>query len=897
MRPPVTTSRLSAIALAASVWSIATPSAFAATDTLRIGAWPSGSNCIDHAWNADYAYVYKCHGEPNQQWELTPDGLIRSAQGNCLEFSLDDDNVRVVRCDAARAQRWYVVDRLIKPQAVWSTAANRFKMRLGMCLEASTPTGRLVLYRCHGAPTQQFTSAALTTSLADIVAVPSATRWPAGDDCLDFDVNRGVAVVYACHGRANQRWEFTANDELRVQGDQCLTFDLAQPSRVVVQRCTDDRLQKWVVRADGAVLPKGFVAADGSFVGPTDKCLQASPTLPFGQIELADCVASGATNVAQRFVSGALRPRQQALIQVDGPWTAGANCVDYDYNRGLAYVFSCHGLPNQIWELTPTHQLRALRDDVCLELARNGQNVTMQKCDASVDRQRWRRAPDNAHVSPLGYRDGNVATATRSWRRADDRCLAASTAPDAAGRLQVEPCADQPHQRLRSRALTTVRGLLYAESARTASDERCVSASPSSGQIVLAPCDAATVDAWEVSRDGELRPSVGQCLHAFVQNATVRAMPCDGSFRQRWRVTSAGRIMARAGSSLTNGTGLCLDAAASPLALSPCGSGSSDVRSQVFSSSVFRGVATGSKLEERLGQLVDTATEDRALTDAVLARAADVVAQWRELGATPSADAAATLQQFVFQTTNASAYVASASLLFATTESKDFVVLAALIFQATQPSTSAPTLLAALEPLLSKLSTQLWDARHAALQEVVLTGDLALVEAFVDGTLGDFGALGGLLSALCRAANASWDMCYLATYVRFLDQSFLLRRRVRVEGAAGLQPATLALGREIVQLFSSSPALVVFDRLWHRTMALVLFGSPFVEVLPAKTLARALSPDAFLTTFVLYAGFTPTGLALRPLRPARAPAQRPDHGVPLQRGAAARDGARLGGAR
>ncbi|KAJ0396607.1 hypothetical protein P43SY_008901 [Pythium insidiosum] len=855
MRSPLPKWLTAAAAAVTVALSLAMPGASAATDTLRVGAWLNGSNCIDHAWNTDYAYVYRCHGDPNQQWELTPDGLIRSAQGNCLEFSLDNDNVRVVRCDAARPQRWYVVDRLIKPQAVWSTTANRFKMRLGMCLEAANPNGRLALYRCHGAPTQQFTSAALPTNLADIVAVPNPSRWPAGDDCLDYDVNRGVAVVYACHGRPNQRWEFTANDELRVQGDKCLAFDLAQQSRVVVQRCSDDPVQKWIVRSDGAVVPKGFLAANGSFVGLTGQCLQPSASLPFGQLELGDCLVSG---LDQRFVSGALRPRQQAVIKVDGPWADGANCVDYDFNQGVAYVFSCHGLPNQIWELTPTHQLRSLRDDACLELARNGQDVAVLKCDATRDRQRWRRATDNVHVSPLGFRDGNATTATRSWRRADDRCLAASTGPGS--RLQVETCADKPTQKFRSRALGSVRGLLYAEAARTDSDDRCVSTESGSGQLVLSPCDAAAIDAWEVSRDGEIRPSAAQCLSALVKNGSVRAAPCDGSLAQRWRVTSAGHIVARAGVSLSNGTGLCLDAAvsSSSLALSPC---SSDARSQVFSSSVFRGVATGSKLEERLGQLVDAATEDRMLSPSVFSRAADVVAQWRELGETPPADAVAILRQAVFQTTNASAYRAPARLLYATTETKEFVVLAALVFEAAHPSAPAPTLLKALDPLLSALSEQLWVARHDALQEIVLSGDLGLVEAFVDGTLGDFGALGGTLSALCRATNAGWTMCHLATYTRFLDGFFLLRRRVAVEGAAGLQPSTLTLGRELVQLFSTSHALL-FDPLWHRTMALVLVRAPFVGVLPAETLARAMAPDAYLSTFVLYAGFPPNGVAL-----------------------------------
>ncbi|KAJ0390836.1 hypothetical protein P43SY_011162 [Pythium insidiosum] len=260
------------------------------------------------------------------------------------------------------------------------------------------------------------------------------------------------------------------------------------------------------------------------------------------------------------------------------------------------------------------------------------------------------------------------------------------------------------------------------------------------------------------------------------------------------------------------------------------------------------------------------------MSPAVLARAADVVALWRELGAQAPASAHAqtaaetTLQQFVFQTTNASAYEAPPAVLYATTEAKDFLVLAALLLEASQPQAPEPTLLAALQPLTWALSGQLWTARRDALQEVLIAGDLGLLEAFVDGTLGDFGVLGGMLTALCRTSPVQFGMCHLATYVRFLDGFFLLRRRVAVEGAAGLQPATLALGRELVQLFSTSHAMLL-DPLWYRTMALALFQAPFAEVLPESRLTRALAPDAFLSTFVLYAGFTPGALGLDRFEP------------------------------
>ncbi|KAJ0388871.1 hypothetical protein P43SY_010384 [Pythium insidiosum] len=98
--------------------------------------------------------------------------------------------------------------------------------------------------------------------------------------------------------------------------------------------------------------------------------------------------------------------------------------------------------------------------------------------------------------------------------------------------------------------MSSVRGLLYAEVLRTATDDRCVTAQAASGHVVPALCDDAIVDAWEATRDGELRTTTGHCLSAVVANRSVRATSCDGTLAQRWRVTSVGRIVARAGTFL-----------------------------------------------------------------------------------------------------------------------------------------------------------------------------------------------------------------------------------------------------------------------------------------------------------------------------------------------------------
>ncbi|KAJ0391899.1 hypothetical protein ATCC90586_010987 [Pythium insidiosum] len=806
-----------------------TTTVLAATGLLKNGAWADGKNCVDQPWGDNYAYIYECHGKNNQQWELTDDGLIRNAEDYCFELPAEGDSLLIARCDASRRQRWFISDGQIKPEG-FRESTGEWTMRRGVCVDASQPDGRLVMHGCHGGPNQRFAGDGLPMVSEDIMQVLGP--WEDGGNCVDYDFHLHVAYLYVCHGRANQRWSFTAKDELRVEGDKCLEYD--EDDNVSVQPCNGLAKQKWVAQSDGHVQPRGFQAADGSFVSMDNKCLDVA--LQNARLQLWGCMPDQPN---QKFLSDVLKPKTQDLITVDGPWPAGANCVDYNYATNEAYVYACHGRDNQLWELTADSQLRSSRGGMCLTLDDGEKAVRMTPCAADVGEQQWRVTRDGS-VQPMGYRASGG-----SWHALAGKCLAATNGN---GVLALAKCdAAAPQQKFRSRALSHQRDHVYT-------GKKCLAAEGSA--IVAASCASDRAQVWEFTLSSELRVD-GRCLAVRADSAPTLAA-CDGRPEQKWKPgTNSSTISPRATSNrcLTRTDG-------SAVTLAAC-DGSAK---QLFSSAVFASVGgpTG-QLFESAAALLDAAVDDKALSARVLAAAAAVVAEAdKALASSVATDAAAArkyLLEFLFGTVTSDDYSVPVQVLYATAQANEFLVVASVLIAAAQ--TKGPTL-EAISPFVHVFSDQLYSARREVLWNRVLLENAAILEASADGSLDDFDLLGGSLVAVCRSVPLDLSMCVLAEFFQLMDQFTTLRQRLLVEGASAMSDRTLALAKAVAKQFSSSP-LASSDPLWTRVMTLFMFRAPFIDVLPDTAVARASAPDAFLPTFLVYSFFGANNAAAAPL--------------------------------
>lgn len=79
------------------------------------------------------------------------------------------------------------------------------------------------------------------------------------------------------------------------------------------------------------------------------KCLDAS--LDNRKLYLYNCIADQAN---LKFSSEVLKPKSQDLIKVDGKWADGFNYVDYNYDKGYANIYSCHGSRTRSGSSRPT---------------------------------------------------------------------------------------------------------------------------------------------------------------------------------------------------------------------------------------------------------------------------------------------------------------------------------------------------------------------------------------------------------------------------------------------------------------------------------------------------------------------------------------------------------------
>ncbi|GLE09816.1 hypothetical protein PINS_up021709 [Pythium insidiosum] len=313
----------------------------------------------------------------------------------------DSNNLIIAPCDPSRRQHWFLSDGQIKPEG-FREPSGEWTMRRGVCVDASQPDGRLVLHGCHGGPNQKFTGGGLPEMSEDIIQVLGP--WEDGQNCIDYDFHEHVAYVYVCHGRANQRWSFTAKDELRVDGDNCLEYD--EDGDVAVRPCNGLASRNW----------RGCT-----------------------------CTTAIDDQINQKFLSDVLRPKSQDLITVDGPWAAGANCVDYNYDTDEAYVYACHA-SRQPAMGAHGRQPACVRahGGMCLTLDSGEKAVRMTPCAANDGLQQWRVSRDG-HIQPMGYR-----TAGGAWHALSAKCLSATKS---SGVLALTGCdAKAPHQKFRSRA-------------------------------------------------------------------------------------------------------------------------------------------------------------------------------------------------------------------------------------------------------------------------------------------------------------------------------------------------------------------------------------------------------------------------------------------------------------
>ena len=108
----------------------------------------AGGNDVDHA----QLQLFRCHGNPNQQFELHHDGTIR-AFDRCLDIpnsaAYDDQGVQLLDCRPYQQNQHFLLD-----------AQNRIHI-MGKCLDV--PNGEVVnnnplqLFRCHDQASQRFT--------------------------------------------------------------------------------------------------------------------------------------------------------------------------------------------------------------------------------------------------------------------------------------------------------------------------------------------------------------------------------------------------------------------------------------------------------------------------------------------------------------------------------------------------------------------------------------------------------------------------------------------------------------------------------------------------------------------------------------------------------------------
>jgi hypothetical protein len=230
--------------------------------------------------------IAACTGAPNQQFEIRHGQLRVGAmcadtqwlvQYGAREILLPGTpDVGFVDCAKAVAS-WEVRD----------SGFIHLKTDSSRCLKVDEVSNAVLLSYCNQGPTQFAPWHRMAPgALIDI----NGALLRNVSNMLCMDVERGVAtgrrlITYPCHGGSNQRFQYTANQELRV-GDQCLDVEGGHNrhlARIISWPCHGGVNQKWRVsrETDGALKFESVLAG-------TRRCLNLSPGQG-GAITLWEC--------------------------------------------------------------------------------------------------------------------------------------------------------------------------------------------------------------------------------------------------------------------------------------------------------------------------------------------------------------------------------------------------------------------------------------------------------------------------------------------------------------------------------------------------------------------------------------------------------------------------------
>lgn len=278
------------------------PSVLEAIGPIKLGM--SGNNCMSPV-NRELTNHTKltssvCDASIEQNWLFTHEGEIRNQANTNLCLDMIEPytagaGIQLYTCNGKRDKFWQY------------TASGQLQSihYPGLCIVSDLGTGStFYLDDCNSNNNPQQTWNIATFNWSTISNGANTGL------CLNVagDYTRPLANVqlYNCGNDKNEQWLFTAEEEIRsaVAPDRCLTAD--STNNIVVDQCTDNKLQKWFQTATGELKLKS--------ANDTNLCLAIASdgVASKSNVQLRDCVASP----AQRWSSAGFA--QIELRQIDG---------------------------------------------------------------------------------------------------------------------------------------------------------------------------------------------------------------------------------------------------------------------------------------------------------------------------------------------------------------------------------------------------------------------------------------------------------------------------------------------------------------------------------------------------------------------------------------------------
>jgi len=230
------------------------------------------------------------------------------------------------------------------------------------------------------------TSAATVVRTAPAPRNQTLTHLDSGR-CLDVpggsQQNGTQPALWDCNGSGNQRYTYTAAQEIRVYGNKCLDASgdgRTDGTRVVIWDCNGANNQKWTLSADGTLVGKAANLCLALTSARTDNGAPA---------QLSTC--SGASNQRWSFpISQETTPESALVVQTDSQ-----RCLDVPgsqtQNGVQPALWTCKGDPNQRWTYTPAGEIRVYGNK-CLDAydrgTTDGTAVIIWDCNGQ-DNQKW----------------------------------------------------------------------------------------------------------------------------------------------------------------------------------------------------------------------------------------------------------------------------------------------------------------------------------------------------------------------------------------------------------------------------------------------------------------------------------------------------------------------------